>query len=428
MPPFITGVSALNFTTRYALGGIDLSEYEEIGAGIRALHPKSSNFIPVPIYGKFISAIEYLGNGVVLVGTYSGNQNTRIYKSTDHGDTWSISATFTNTGTAGVVGIKHLGGNNVLVGIGGGIPNYNQGKVYRSTNAGGSWTLVNDWNGGFYGGHESVLSIEYLGNDICLHGGGYQQGDGSVWRSTDGGQTWTDLRGINTSGTANTGFNGWDNSALFDSGSPFFSATDSYYVSDLKYVGNGVVLANRRASQYNPNLTTSTTYPELIRSTDYGINWTKVSNTSFMSNGGLILENLGEGKVVGLTTASRKVYISENYGETWNTTPKFTVPRNGVRALKYLKNGHVILAAYNVHGLNYVEIDKGEIYESFNYGETWSSTPIFDPGVQMLMALGFNSDENTVYVSAWNESNYGTYKSGLPIFHKDSPILYKLGC
>lgn len=400
MPPFITGVSSLNFTTNYSFKtNIDLSTYTE--TGLRTYHNNNGG----STNGKYVSTIEYLGNGVVLAGTQSGT-NGRIYKSTDNGSTWSISTTF--SGINHVSDIKHLGNNIVLASTGG---HDHDGNVYRSTDAGGSWTLVNDWGGGVYRGHDNVYSLEYLGNGICLHGGGYNEGDGSVWRSADYGQTWTDLRGSNSSGTANTGNVAWDNSSIFDAGYPYFSSTDSWWVGQLKYVGNGVVLASRRS-------TSSGSVPDLIRSTDYGINWSIV-NTTFLNNGQLVTEDLGNGRVVGVTSAegstssdNANVYISTDYGATWNTTPKFTVNRNRAYGLTHLGDGHVVFGTAHYNGSAYVT-DAGEIYESLDYGETWNSTPVFDPSISLIISTKFNPDNNTLYVGGTAD---GT-----------NPVLYKLG-
>ena len=381
---------------------IDFSTYVE--TGLRSYHTSNGG----TTNGKTISSLEYLGNGVVLVGTQNGTHG-RIYKSTDNGSTWSISNTF--SGINHISKIKHLEGDIVLASTGG---HAHDGNVYRSVDAGDSWgTPVNNWGGGTHQGHDNVYSLEYLGNGICLLGGGYNQGDGSVWRSADYGETWTDLRGSNSSGTANTGNVAWNNNSIFDAGSPYYSSTDSWWVIHLKYVGNGVVLANRRASIYN-----TTTYPNLIRSTDYGINWSIV-NTTFLNTGQLITENLGNGRVVGVTNAegsanstNANVYISEDYGATWDTTPKFTVNRNRAYGLTHLGNGRVVFGCFHYTGSAYLS-DGGEIYESLDYGETWNSTPVFDPSILSVMDIKLNYDNNTVYTGGSTDGN--------------TPILYKLG-
>lgn len=365
-------------------------------------------------YGKSVRCIEYLGDGVILAGTQNGISHSRIYKSTDYGSTWTISKTFNYLNH--VSDIKHIGDNIVLASTGG---HDHDGNVYRSTDGGDSWTLVNDWGGGRYRGHDNVYSLEYLGNGICLIAGGYNEGDGSVWRSADFGVTWTDLRGSN-SGTTNTGNVAWDNSLVFDNNNTYYSdynsVTDSWWVQSLKYVGNGVVLANRRAVRTSGG--SSSTYPELIRSTDYGINWTIMPST-FMNNGLLQTENLGNGRVVGVTSGegstssdNGNVYISEDYGQTWDTTSKFTLNRNRVYGLTHLGNGHVVFGTYHVDGSPYMA-GGGEIYESLDYGETWNSTPVFDPNIVYILSTKFDPANSTLYV-------------GGSVDHS-SPILYKLG-
>jgi photosystem II stability/assembly factor-like uncharacterized protein len=411
MPPFITGVSALNFMTRYKLSSY-LSNYEDIGAGIRTLHGSSAT------YGDRINAIEYMGNGVILAGT-SGGTHARIYKSTDSGATWSIAVAFPDINH--VSAIERLGTSNthVLVATGG---HAHDGNVYRSTNAGDSWVLENNWGYGRNSGHDNIYSLEYIHNDVFLHGGGYNEGDGSVWRSADGGQNWVDLRGSNYNGHSQTGNVSWNNNSVFDTNPnsySYFSYTDSWWVVNLKYVGNGVVLANRR-----PVRTTtggSITKPELIRSTDYGINWDIVTtqSTNFLNNGQLITENLGNGKVIGVTNAEGStnsdnvnVYISNDYGANWDTTPKFTLNRNRAAALTHLGDGHVVFLTHHWTGTVYLS-NAGEVYESLDYGETWSNNPVFDPGVLFLVSTKFNPDQNVLYVGGSLDDTV--------------PVLYKLG-
>lgn len=414
MPPFITGASALNFMTRYKLEGIDLSKYEEIGAGIRTLHGSNGG------YGDRINAIEYMGNGVILAGT-SGGTHGRIYKSTDYGANWSVANTFSNINH--VSDIKRYGNTNIVLASTGG--HAHDGNVYRSTNAGDTWTLVNDWDGGIYEGHDNVYSLEQFGY-VFWHGGGYNEGDGSIWRSADTGQNWVDLRGANPSGHLQTVYYAWDNSSVFDnnntSSSDYKSITDSWWVLHIKYVGNNVVLANRRPVRTgSTSSSSSSTVPELIRSTDHGINWTRVTtqSTNFLNNGQLITEGLGNGRVVGVTHAegstnsdNANVYISTDYGENWNSTPKFTVNRNRVAGLTHLGNGHVVFLAFHWTGSAWLS-NGAEVYESLDYGETWNSTPVFDPNELYLVSAKFNPDRSVLYVGGSTNST--------------TPVLYKLG-
>ena len=425
MPPFITGVSALNFMTRYKFG-IDapvipdlsyLTDYVSIVSGITSLHGSNST------YGDRISAIEYMGNGVILVGT-SGGTHARIYKSTDSGDTWSIAQTFTNINH--VSAIERLGTSNthVLVATGGdsytyGTNYYGDGNIYRSTNAGDSWAIENDPSK-----QENLHSLEYIHNNVFVHGGGNAEGDGSVSRSADGGQNWVELKNSNYQGHTQTGNTIWNNVVVFQhsaTNSNNYNFASAYWVKHIKYVGNGVVLANRRPARWLGGA--SGTVPEVIRSTDYGINWTRsvgpYITDNFLNGGELITENLGNGKVIGVTNAegstnsnNANVYISTDYGANWDRAPKFTLNRNRVAAVTHLGNGHVVFLAYHYDGSAYLT-NAGEVYESLDYGETWNPTPVFDPGVMFLESAKFNPDDSVLYVGG--------------SLNDTAPVLYKLG-
>lgn len=98
------------------------------------------------------------------------------------------------------------------------------GKIARSTDYGETWTDLGQLDSG------GLYSLAYLDNGICLAGG-----SGRIYRSTDFGKTWTNLGTI-------------------------IAGEDQ--ISCLTYLGNGICLAGTQSSGH------------IARSTDFGLTWT----------------------------------------------------------------------------------------------------------------------------------------------------------
>ena len=325
--------------------------------------------------GIYISSLEHLGNGIVLAGTYTSGSNSsgssRIYRSTNNGQNWTIANTFSNINTVNV--IKYLGDGVVLVGTNGGS---GDGNVYRSTDHGQNWSIVSDISS-----HENIENLEYLGDGICIFGAGHGSGDGYIYRSTDHGATWSVTDGSNS---------------IF---------ANSKRIATFKYLGDGICMGSRMTNggQFR-----------LIRSTDYGATWSDIGQTTLLSDKSSsypTIEHLGDGKVIVVATYTTScVYCSTDYGQTFDTTPKFTVSEWAL-SMEYLGNGRVVLGTYS--GNSSTETNSGNLYESTDYGQTWNSTAIFSPGVKRISNLRFNPETNTLLVGCKTNS--------------DEPTVYILG-
>jgi CUB domain/Divergent InlB B-repeat domain/Secretion system C-terminal sorting domain len=120
--------------------------------------------------------IMYLATGD---GDAGDTRSTGIYKSTDGGTTWvATGLNFTlSQGTTLSKILVHPTNNQILLTAG------NTG-IRRSTDAGATWTQVST---------ASIKDIEWKPNNpLVVYAGGYS-GSAGVWRSTDGGITWTKL-------------------------------------------------------------------------------------------------------------------------------------------------------------------------------------------------------------------------------------------
>ncbi|CVK31841.1 PKD domain containing protein (fragment) [Methanoculleus bourgensis] len=149
--------------------------------------------------GRFGHTSIAVGDSIVLMGGYDDDDNllNDIWQSTDYGKTWEEvnpsagwPARRSHTSVAMPDGsIVLMGGCN---GTGDDYPYLND--TWRSTDSGEHWELVNassGWSGRAY--HTSVAMPD--GSIVLMGGEGddYSEYLNDIWRSTDGGATWTQL-------------------------------------------------------------------------------------------------------------------------------------------------------------------------------------------------------------------------------------------
>jgi photosystem II stability/assembly factor-like uncharacterized protein len=314
----------------------------------------------------------YLGNGVVLVSTGIGH----ILRSTDYGLTWTDLGSMSNAGSS-VQTLAYLGNGVVVFG------DFN-GHLFKSTDYGVTWSDKGQVS------LTVIRSIAYLGNGVTVLG----DNNGAINRSStsyktdearvtvhsdlvnrniagshlsqsvglidsgginynDLGRNWTDLGLINTNGIGATISlrNGVvlvytiAGNTLYRSsnyGRTFFSKLFPLAASvfSFSYLGNGIVLAG-------------TTNGHIVRSTDFGINWTDIG---VISAGAIFdLSYIGNGIVI-FTDGTGNMHRSADYGITWPTTTLLAGAINTIANI-YTDNG-IILAGNNV----------GHVFRSTNYG------------------------------------------------------------
>ncbi len=137
-----------------------------------------------------------------------------MYKSTNGGRTWSpimgglpAGADYVTGGTRFSIGLSHPAGQSAVLYSGfdyydadGG---YHQGRIWKSTNEGGSWSLLPGGSGedqaaGYCGTqcfYDNVVEADPTNANVVYIAGSYNYniGSGGIYRSTDGGQTWKSL-------------------------------------------------------------------------------------------------------------------------------------------------------------------------------------------------------------------------------------------
>ncbi|MES2837080.1 MAG: T9SS type A sorting domain-containing protein [Bacteroidota bacterium] len=265
-------------------------------------------------------------NVIYTVGADGGGGFAALHKSSDGGATWVQKSTSPNilgwstSGTGDTdgqgwydlgLGVSETDENNVYVG---GI------NIWRSTNGGTSWSLNAHWYGG--GGAEYVhADIHYL---IFKPGSGtvlYSGNDGGVFKTQNNGTIWNDISAglqvqqiykMSTSQDVDSYVIG----GAQDNGTNLFSRLDG--VSSMEHVlgGDGMDCAID-PSDYR-NMYGASQYGDINRSTDGGASFDHIKPSQETADGPWVTPYvLDPSTPTNIWIGYRKIYKSEDMGETW---------------------------------------------------------------------------------------------------------------
>lgn len=315
---------------------------------------------------------------LVLMGGHDdrGNRND-VWKSVDKGATWTL----VNASPGWSVRHAHAAvalpdGSIILTGGFGGSA---KPDVWKSADNGATWTLVTA-NPGYPSRYYHTMDVLPDGSIVIM--GGYGNTDGrfnDVWRSTDGGLSWTQM-------TANAGWTKRDShtsAALPDGSLVLMGGYDGKYENDT------------------------------WRSTDNGATWTEVNASSGWEARRIFASvALPDNSIIltgGYDDVSRKsdVWRSPDAGATWtrvSTSPGW--PKRSEHAMVVLPDASIVLMG------GY--INKGSLADNV-YNDTWRLQPagsreknpvhtyategIYDVTLQEYNAVGFDSIQKAKYIS-----------------------------
>jgi photosystem II stability/assembly factor-like uncharacterized protein len=234
--------------------------------------------------------IKFNKAGDVFAAVWGG----RVWKSTDHGDSWQYSLTATMGQPDGYsLGIDSSG--NVYAGIGADYYGGNGGSVFKSTDNGATWQETNNGLGG-----GSVLAIYITKRNTILVSDNYH----GIYRSTDGGANWV----------------------LSSTGLP---PSDSFISEVISGDKEGRIFCGTRNNG-------------AYVSTDDGLSW-KASNKGIPTTRVTDILPVGFGKLYAATTSG--VYISSDNGANW-APYNAGIPNTYVNALTLDAAGYLYAATY----------------------------------------------------------------------------------
>ena len=247
------------------------------------------------------------------------------------------------------------------------------GGIWLTEDAGQSYRPLQDFMGNLAIG---ALVIDPVNPNVMYAGTGESfaglPGIG-VFKSVDGGVTWTILAATNTDSSVNPGGNDW-------------------------------VYVNRIAiSQTNPNILLVGTLTSLFRSADGGASWTKVGNFEVLD----VRFDPNDGNKALAGTNKGYFYLSRDAGQTWAQSAVL-VPPASLKGRGTPKSARAEIAfAKSQPNVVFTSLDnngdgadtRGEVWKSVDGGETWNvlSTP--------KHLSGQGDYDNTIWVDPTNENN-----------------------
>lgn len=269
--------------------------------------------------------IDPSGNIYILYTLVSGQPS--IYVSTDGGTSWTSRAgTFTvSTTTYSGLKMEKMADNSLVVLT-------SQGRIFRSTNDGASFTNVSSFTNSTFSSSTPILKAASYAAIQTFSGGSSSDG---VLISTDNGATWN---------PSNTGL-------------PI--ANGIYNITNLSIAPSGDILVTIAE---NYDATKFSYYPSaLYRSTNQGASWSKVTtpDAGFFSKRVMAMPN---GDYLLTVNSSLARYKSTDQGATWTTLPGV-----GDAFSFYEKSGTDVYVRGSTNGI-LKSADNGTTITEFNVG------------------------------------------------------------
>lgn len=265
-------------------------------------------------------------------GTGNGNAGNAMFplqRTSQLGTAWQTTA------------LLNLGDGVVLAGA------VSPAAIYRSTDGGLSWVQVTERMGNAQG----VNALASVGSNVVVAG----DDRGHIWRSTNGGQTWTDVGAIGVSITA------------------------------LAYLGTGVVVAGSRDLTEVEAL--------IYRSTDNGATWALAQTV--LSSGGYDVGSLFLAPSSGYTLAgltNGDIYESSDSGSTWTKLQSLGAD---VSKFLWVDGNSDLIVALSGSAL-YASTDQGSNLGPTTFDEIIGSSPKGGGGFHDLVVVDATQEGSTV--------------------------------
>ncbi len=339
----------------------------------------------------------------ILIGTWENG----IYHSSDGGDSWSPSNTGLQSPRISAMAMDPQNANNVYIGV---WITDDDSRLYKSTDAGSSWTEKYMTSNQIYD-----IAISPSNPDVIALARAYS---GAI--SHDGGETWlwTGDRDVGKPEFFSIAIDATNPNILYDAnveeglfkttngGTPWISLEDNF-----PYVPH----RNPRVytDPYVTGVVYASTYAGMVKSENWGDDWTIISNGGLPGIGNILIDhsnsdNMFVGGLAG-------VLISTDAGEVWKYTNSGMMGSQsgkyqGLNVNDMVQNAddENILYASTQYGI-FKSLDKGNSWQERNNGlPQISGYPFHLPVDQLVID---SEDSNTLFTTANVEGEKALFKS-----------------
>jgi photosystem II stability/assembly factor-like uncharacterized protein len=242
-------------------------------------------------------------------------------------------------------------------------------NIWKSDDGGATWTLNKDLSAS----DEAVYSLVYDSNSDVLVAG--TDNAGGIWRSTDGGDNWSYVQRLGSELKVK--------SMVFDSN------------SNVIIAGTGV-------------------NAQLYKSDDAGASWTLKKDLSLEPNAedyvlSLTFDSSRNRIIAGTGLGEAEIWVSTDAGETWVKKKELGLEspaQSRVLSLVYDAANDVIVAG---------TWPDGQIWASGDGGENWTLKKDLSnesPGQPLIEAMGYNSDNGWLFAGTGYNAQLWVSKDG----------------
>ncbi len=323
-------------------------------------NPQATGFV---VLSRGISDIEIVDAntvwGVAFDGSGAGDEVQEFTKTTDGGTTWTPGIIDVGDTLLGINNLSAINSTTAWVSAVNGTTGLGS-VIYKTEDGGQNWTQQNPL--GYTNGSSFVNYVHFFDANNGISAGDPINGEFEIYRTTNGGATWTLVPGANI---------------------PNPTSGEYGYNNGNKAIGNTVWLVTNKG--------------RILKSTDQGVTWT-VSQAPVTDFGGtaqsarMDFSSTTNGFMLKTVGTAYTFYTTTDGGTTWSAGTPFT---GTYRLLSAVPNTNVIVAT----GAGTASGGSGSAFSADN-GATWTT---IDSGNQRGVNAFFNA--TTGWCGGYNDSS-----------------------
>lgn len=291
---------------------------------------------------------------------YALSSSSGIYKSLDGGvncQNYQVCSGFESSGN---IAINPYNSNILYVG-----GHYDAGMaVLKSTDGGENWTGIKLTTGS-YDEETSYIAIDPSNPDIIYAGGGhYDQADWKLYKSSDGGQNWTDITGSIYATPNAIAIDPTNPSKVYvGTGWGIFRSSNG---GQTWQKNDGYAYARALAiDPFDPNILYACYGVSFYKSVDGGVNWTEYSEGIHGRCNKVLASSASSAQVFYGSNAG--IYKSDDSGLSWEASHS-GIKANEITALSVAPSSPNII---------YAEALGNGFFKSSDFGNSWGRLPDF---------------------------------------------------